>query len=101
MLLYRMQVSDGNEWSTQWMPTQAEAQEEFKKAVDGMGDTHEIHVDKVVVPTGASNGASGRSCVSACLNRAQLERSSWVGEVVYHHTPDDSGEDDDLEALFG
>lgn len=86
MILYRLQVNNGEEWTNEWAATQSAGKKAFDQAVENLPD-NEIHLDEMDVPTNKVDGRSGRENVALALTRAHVNRSVWPGKPLKSHTP--------------
>jgi hypothetical protein len=84
MQLYRIQVSN-SEWAIEWHATRTQALAAFRKLVRDMGQTHDIYVDEMDVPTTKSASSSGRENLAEAMNRSQVNRDVWPGKLVKRH----------------
>ncbi len=88
MILYRVQISNLNvedSWSNEWHPTQAKGFAAFNKLVGDLGDTNDIHLDEVDVPTIKTSNFSGRDNLANALNGACMNRDEWRGKELKRH----------------
>lgn len=80
MILYRLQISTGESWSTEWITTWTRADAEFKRACEHLPGS-DIYLDEVEVPTSKTNTGSGRDNLAEALNRAHVSRELWPGRA--------------------
>lgn len=97
MNLYRLQVTDENgEWTTEWFAIKAVAKAEFGKLVLSMGTTHNLALDEVEVVTTKTEAGSGRENLAEALNSAQVDRTTWPGNMLARHQKTSTSEVEDL-----
>jgi hypothetical protein len=70
VILYRLQISYGDGWATQWFGTVAEARSTARDCTEW-----ETHIDKVDIPP-------GKEGLILALNNADVHRINWDGELI-------------------